>query len=109
MSTSFVVQADLSPFSDDWWLWLVFTGWSIGCVLSVKWVGLFATAFVGLYVIEDLWEKFGDLSMPVVRSKLDQSLTVAHLHQPLDCPRCGSHCSPSSHLHGIFQSPLHDP
>lgn len=35
-------------------------------MLSVKWVGLFATAFVGLYVIEDLWEKFGDLSMPVV-------------------------------------------
>ncbi|KAL7419324.1 Dolichyl-phosphate-mannose--protein mannosyltransferase 2 [Cryptotrichosporon argae] len=53
------------PFSDDWWIWLVFTGWSIGCVCSVKWVGMFATAMVGVYVIEDLWNKFGDLSMPI--------------------------------------------
>lgn len=35
-------------------------------VKSVKWVGLFATALVGLYTIEDLWDKFGDLRMPKV-------------------------------------------
>jgi hypothetical protein len=35
---------------------------------SVKMVGLFVTALVGLYTIEDLWEKFGDLKMPVVSS-----------------------------------------
>ena len=29
-------------------------------------IGLFVTALVGLYTIEDLWEKFGDLKMPVV-------------------------------------------
>jgi dolichyl-phosphate-mannose-protein mannosyltransferase len=34
--------------------------------LSVKMIGLFVTALVGLYTIEDLWEKFGDLKMPVV-------------------------------------------
>lgn len=45
------------------------TGLSIGCVCSVKWVGFFVTAIVGLYVLEDLWEKFGDLRMPAV-SKL---------------------------------------
>ena len=29
-------------------------------------IGLFVTALVGLYTIEDLWEKFGDLRMTVV-------------------------------------------
>ncbi|KAJ7116308.1 glycosyltransferase family 39 protein [Mycena epipterygia] len=53
------------PFSFDWWTWLVMTGLSIGLVTSVKMVGLFVTALVGLYTIEDLWEKFGDLKMPV--------------------------------------------
>ncbi|KIY49058.1 glycosyltransferase family 39 protein [Fistulina hepatica ATCC 64428] len=51
------------PFSFDWWLWLTMTGLSIGWVTSVKMVGLFVTALVGLYTIEDLWEKFGDLKM----------------------------------------------
>ncbi|KAL7271710.1 Dolichyl-phosphate-mannose--protein mannosyltransferase 2 [Rhizina undulata] len=53
-------------FSFSWWLWLVLSGLSIGCVCSVKWVGLFVTALVGLYTIEDLWNKFGDLKMPAV-------------------------------------------
>ncbi|KAF9364865.1 Protein O-mannosyltransferase 2 [Mortierella sp. NVP85] len=51
-------------FSLDWWLWLAMTGLAIGLVSSVKWVGLFVTALVGLYTIEDLWDLFGDLAMP---------------------------------------------
>ncbi|OAL74011.1 O-mannosyl transferase [Trichophyton violaceum] len=51
-------------FSPEWYLWLILTGLSIGCVCSVKWVGLFCTALVGLYTAEDLWHKFGDLKMP---------------------------------------------
>lgn len=54
------------PFSPEWGLWLMLTGVSIGCVCSVKWVGFFVTALVGLYTIEDLWNKFGDLKMPKV-------------------------------------------
>ncbi|KAF8207022.1 glycosyltransferase family 39 protein [Mycena galopus ATCC 62051] len=53
------------PFSVGWWSWLIMTGLSIGCVTSVKMVGLFVTALVGLYTVEDLWEKFGDLKMTV--------------------------------------------
>lgn len=30
----------------------------------MKWVGLFVTALIGLYTIEDLWNKFGDYKMP---------------------------------------------
>lgn len=33
---------------------------------SVKLVGLFVTALVGVYTIEDLWHKFGDLKMSLV-------------------------------------------
>lgn len=55
-------------FSPEWGFWLFATGISIGCVCSVKWVGMFGTALVGLYTIEDLWNKFGDLKMPKVRS-----------------------------------------
>ncbi|CAO1632874.1 unnamed protein product [Parajaminaea phylloscopi] len=58
-------QQQKSPFSQRWWFWLAFTGLSIGCVASVKWVGLFVMALVGVYTIEDLWDKFGDLRMPV--------------------------------------------
>ncbi|KLJ13519.1 dolichyl-phosphate-mannose-protein mannosyltransferase [Blastomyces silverae] len=53
-------------FSLEWFAWLFLTGLSIGCVCSVKWVGFFVTALVGIYTAEDLWNKFGDLKMPKV-------------------------------------------
>lgn len=43
---------------------MALTGTSLGLVSSVKWVGLFAVALVGLYTIEDLWDMLGDLQMP---------------------------------------------
>ncbi|KAI9308658.1 Dolichyl-phosphate-mannose-protein mannosyltransferase-domain-containing protein [Cunninghamella echinulata] len=47
-------------FTFLWWIKLSLLGISLGCVLSVKWVGLFTVALVGIYTIEDLWEKLAD-------------------------------------------------
>ena len=55
-----------APFTYRWYKWLVLMGVSIGCVCSVKWVGMFGTALCGLYTIHDLWDKFADTQMPKV-------------------------------------------
>ncbi|XP_032689107.1 protein O-mannosyl-transferase 2 isoform X10 [Odontomachus brunneus] len=50
------------PFTCSWWLWLSFTGASLACTISVKFVGLFVVLLVGLYTVHELWRELGDLS-----------------------------------------------
>lgn len=48
-------------FSDEWWLWLLLTGLSLGAVVSCKWVGLFTIATIGLDTLRQLWSLLGDV------------------------------------------------
>ncbi|KAG0246102.1 hypothetical protein BGX31_004523 [Mortierella sp. GBA43] len=49
------------PFSDDWFIWLFLTGVGLGLSGSVKWVGLFIIATIGLSTLNQLWSLWGDL------------------------------------------------
>lgn len=57
---SFNSQEKLRPFSCKWWFWLIWTGASIACAFSVKFVGSFIVALLGLRTAYDLWNILGD-------------------------------------------------
>ncbi|KAJ2227186.1 Protein O-mannosyltransferase 2 [Coemansia sp. RSA 485] len=47
-------------FTLRWWKWLLLTGFSLGCVMSSKWVGFFCVLMVGIATVDDLFRKFCD-------------------------------------------------
>ena len=56
------------PFCLEWWFWLSLTGASLGSVLSVKWVGLFCVALVGLvccFAYSPVLSIFGTISLKI--------------------------------------------
>lgn len=69
---------------------------------------------MGAYTIEDLWDKFGDLKMPVVSLfhpfrllRLEPVLFAADIREALDCSRfLSDHPSPVG-VHGFIQDTLH--
>lgn len=50
------------PFTLSWWFWLAWTGFFLGCAISVKFVGLFVVALVGLFTAYDLWRLYSNLA-----------------------------------------------
>lgn len=65
-------------FSFSWWAWMAFTGISLACTISVKFVGLFVVLLVGLFTAWELWRELGNLDRPVV--SIVNSKIVGRLH-----------------------------
>jgi len=55
------------PFTNLWWKWLTLTGAGLGLVTSVKMVGLFSVAYIGLATLNNLWNIIGDLKNSMQR------------------------------------------
>ncbi|KAF1941593.1 PMT-domain-containing protein [Clathrospora elynae] len=45
-----------APFGRKWWKWLLLTGISLSCVISIKYVGVFTFFSIGVPVMIDLWD-----------------------------------------------------
>jgi dolichyl-phosphate-mannose-protein mannosyltransferase len=63
------------PFGRKWWKWLLMTGFSMSCVISVKYVGTFIFVTIGAAVCIDLW---GLLDINRKEGALDMMTFVKH-------------------------------
>lgn len=53
-------------FSETWHKWLILTGVALGCLLGIKYTGLFGLAFIGILTLCDLWQLMGDIELALV-------------------------------------------
>ncbi|KAK0122245.1 hypothetical protein ONS95_010496 [Cadophora gregata] len=44
------------PFGRKWWKWLLLTGFSLSCIMSIKYIGTFSFVTIGAAVAIDLWD-----------------------------------------------------
>lgn len=56
-------QQRSKPFGRKWWKWMLLTGVTMGCAISVKMVGLFVITVVGIYTVGELWMFLADKKM----------------------------------------------
>lgn len=61
---------NVQPFTIKWKIAMLCTGFNLGCVSSVKWVGFFITAMIGFMTIEELWNVLNDPRSNKVRSNI---------------------------------------
>merc|ERR1711892_386575 len=66
-----------NTFSNQWWGWLAVTGSMLAGAISVKFVGLFVIALVGMYTAIDLWNLLG--------SENSWRIWIRHLHARVIC------------------------
>lgn len=62
--SGFCNEDKYKPFTTSWWTWLIFSGLSLGAVVSSKWVGLFTIATIGCSTLLQLWNYLGDIRIP---------------------------------------------
>ena len=58
-----VFSNDRDYFSPSWNRKLAFTGVSLGCALSIKFVGIFVILLIGLHTLRDLWLLLGQKNL----------------------------------------------
>lgn len=71
------INSEHRPLSLQYFAWLFLLGVSLGFTLSVKWVGLFSVALVGLYTVKDLYEMLGNRGLSLVRRSCSLSFPCA--------------------------------
>ncbi|KAH9808091.1 glycosyl transferase [Melampsora americana] len=63
--TEFCYEDSKGGVAKRWWTWLFLMGLSLGAVASIKWVGPFTIATIGLMAIQQIWNLMRDSRVPI--------------------------------------------